>query len=88
MASMNVSGVGKTIGEWIVAENKIPSKLFLICMISVITISILKRSALIVGLPKVEVQNFHKNIDESQKDLLDNGKITQENFDKKQFHNQ
>ncbi len=85
MASMNSFDVGKIIGEWTVVENRFPSVILLACMICVIVISILKRSPLIVGLPKVEIQNSSTNADELQKykNLLDNGAITQEEFDAK-----
>ena len=85
MASMNSFGVGEVIGEWTVVENRFPSIVLLVCMVCVIVISIVKRSPLIVGLPKIEVQNTVTNADELQKykDLLDNGAITQEEFDEK-----
>lgn len=77
--------VGDIFGEWVVVENRFPSGLCGICMICIIAISIIKRSPLIVGLPKVEVHNASTNADELQKykNLLDAGAITQEEFEAK-----
>lgn len=85
LASMNSFSVGKIIGEWTVVENRFPSTILLICMVCVIVVSIVKRSPLIVGLPKVEVKSTGTNADELQKykNLLDTGAITQEEFDAK-----
>lgn len=85
MASANQFKVGKIVEEWTVVENRFPSFLWLICMSSAIAISILKRSPLIVGFPKVEVKNSSQSTDELKKykDLLDNNIITQEEFEQK-----
>lgn len=73
-------GYGETI------SSKFPTELFELCLFAVIITSFLKRSTLIAGLPEVKiVENNASSADELKKykDLLDNGAITQEEYDEK-----
>ena len=83
---------GSAVGtEWIIVESKFPTYLYLGCLAMVIVMSIVKRSSVITGLSskkeKTVINNIHKssNADELKKykDLLENGTITQEEFDAK-----
>lgn len=84
--------VGSAVGtEWKIAESNFPVYLYLGCLFAAIVTSIVKRSSIITGLPstkeKTVINNIQKtsNADELKKykDLLENGTITQEEFDTK-----
>jgi len=67
-------------------SNKFPTGIFELCLFAVIVVSFVKRSTLITGLPEVKVVGDTTSAaDELKKfkDLLDNGIITQEEFDAK-----
>ena len=73
-------------GVWEIVECAFPSMLFLGCLFGAIIISIVKRSTIIAGLPthNVKVENVSQADElKKYKELLDNGAITQEEFDKK-----
>lgn len=78
--------VGTVVDEWEIVESTFPIYLFLGCLLSVFIISIVKRSTVIAGLPKViTIQQQSTNADELKKykDLLDSGAITQEEYNVK-----
>ena len=91
-ATMSIVKEGSAVGqEWMVAESNFPTYLYLGCIVGAVVVSIAKRSTIITGLPskkeRVVINNnqITTNADELKKykDLLDNGTITQEEFNEK-----
>lgn len=90
--SMTNVEVGKAVGtEWMIAESNFPVYFYLGCLLAVVIVSIAKRSTIITGLPSKKEKTVVNNIKETSsadeltkyKNLLDNGTITQEEFDEK-----
>lgn len=84
--------VGKAVGtERMIAESNFPVYLYLGCLLAVVIVSIAKRSTIITGLPSKKEKTVVNIIKETSsadeltkyKNLLDNGTITQEEFDEK-----
>lgn len=89
-----LSGVaeGSAVGtEWMVVESNFPTYLYFGCLLGAVIVSIAKRSTIITGIPYKKEKTVINNVQETTsadelkkyKDLLDNGAITQEEFDDK-----
>ena len=89
-----LSGVaeGSAVGtEWMVVESNFPTYLYFGCLLGAVIVSMAKRSTIITGIPYKKEKTVINNVQETTsadelkkyKDLLDNGAITQEEFDDK-----
>lgn len=79
------TSVGEVHGDWIIVASSFPTYLFLALMLGVVAVGFIKRTALIAGVPVIEVKNTDTAAGELKKykELLDTGAITQEEYDVK-----
>ena len=90
-ATINVEEGNAVGAEWVIVKSNFSTLLFLVLFALIIAISIAKRSSIIAGLPSKNettvVNEVHEttNADELKKykELLDNGTITQDEFEAK-----
>ena len=83
----NLITLGGKINNWLVVSSKdFPGMFFEGCAIAVVILGFFKRASFIAGVPRVQTTSqTTSNADELRKykELLDEGIITQEEFDKK-----